>query len=164
MSTPTLRRRVTATALASAAVLALGACGTSFSAQTNQQYQAAEGANVRGDVDAMNTVLVADESGTAVVSAGLVNKTDAEQTLTGVTINAGGQQLKVEPPASEIVIAPGRIVTLGSTADNAFKVLSNAKAGAYVTFTFTFSDAKDTVVEAPTVARSATYESVVPAN
>jgi len=160
-----IRRRTTAAAVAAAATLALSACGTNFSAQTNQQYQAAEGANQRGEVDSMNTVLVADEDGKAVVSAGLVNKTDEEQKLTGVSITTkDGRQLTVESPGGDVTIAAGKITTLGSDAANAFTVPADAKAGDYVTITFSFSGAQDTEVDAPTVARSATYDSVVPAS
>ena len=162
MSTPILRRRVTASALACAAVFALGACGTSFSAQTNQQYQAAEGANARGDVDAMNTVVVADEAGTGVVSVGLVNKTDAKQTLTGITITtADGSKIAVSAPAADVEIGPGDIVTLGSSDELAFRIAEGAEAGDYVTISFAFSDARATEVKAPTVMRNHTYESVV---
>jgi len=159
----TLIRRATASAIAATAVIALSACGTSFSAQTNQQYQAAEGTNQRGEVDSMNTVLVADDAGTAVVSAGLVNQTDTAQTLTDVTITtADGTTLDVTPPAGDVTIQPGKIVTLGSDSANLFGVAADAVAGRYVTITFEFSDAEDTRVDAPTVARNHTYESVVP--
>lgn len=159
-----IRRRTTVSAVAAAAVLGLSACGTSFNAQTNQQYQAAEGANQRGEVDAMNTVLVADEDGTGVLAAGLVNKTDSAQKLTRVTITTSdGKQLTVDAPAEAVTIAPGKIVSLGQTEADAFSVPDGAAAGRYVTVTFSFSHARDTEVDAPSAARSDTYENIVKA-
>lgn len=159
-----IRRRTTVSAVVAAAVLGLSACGTNFSAQTNQQYQAAEGANQRGEVDAMNTVLVADEDGTGVLAAGLVNKTDSAQKLTGVTITTSdGKQLTVDAPAEAVTVPAGKIVSLGQADTDAFSVPEGAAAGRYVTVTFSFSNAQDTVVEAPSAARSDTYENIVKA-
>ncbi len=161
-----LRRRVTASVLAATAALTMGACGTNFSAQTNQQYQAAEGANSRGEVDVMNTVLVADEDGAGVVSAGVVNQTDDPQTITAVTITTGdGQSLTVEAPKTPVEVPAGDIVTLGQTGGDALYVVpEGAEAGDYVTISLTFSDAPATEVDAPTVARSETYAEVAPAS
>src|SRR4051794_15688522 len=70
---PVRRRRLAAASLAVTTMLSLGACGTGFSAQTNQVYQPAVGADARGDVDALNTLLVANPNGSATVSVGLQN-------------------------------------------------------------------------------------------
>ena len=78
-----VRRRLAAT-FATTTLLALSACG--FDAQTNQQYQAAVGANLYGDVDVLNSVLVANDDGSATVSAGFVNNTDDEQGLSSVSV------------------------------------------------------------------------------
>lgn len=155
-----LRRPAAAGAFALTAVFALGACGTSFNAQTNQQYQAAEGANQRGDVNSMNTVIVVGEDGTGVVSAGLVNKTDDEQTLSEITVaDADGQELEVSAPSEDVTIRSGAIVTLGSSEENVFSV-EGAEAGDYVTVTLSFEDAAETEVNTPVVERSETYEEV----
>src|SRR4051794_11198165 len=63
------RRRIAAAAIATTALLTLGACGTSFNAQTSKVYQASVGADHRGDLDVMNTLLVANEDGSATLSA-----------------------------------------------------------------------------------------------
>ena len=59
------RRRLAAASLAVAATVALSACGTGFSAQTNKVYQPAVGANERGDVESHNTLLVSNGDGSA---------------------------------------------------------------------------------------------------
>lgn len=157
-------RRLLTGALVLTSTLAIGACGTSFDAATNQQYQAAEGANARSEVNSMNTVVVADESGSGVLSAGLVNETETEQTLTGITVTtSAGEELEIEPPAEDVVIPALGLVTLGSSEETAFTVPLGAEAGTYVTVVLTFSDAVDTEVQTPVVDRSETYESVVEA-
>ena len=65
------RRRIAATALAMTAALTLGGCGTSFNAQTTHIYQPAVGANHHGEMDVLNTLLVANDDGSATLSAGI---------------------------------------------------------------------------------------------
>ena len=68
------RRRIAATALATTALLSLGACGTSFNAQTSKVYQAAVGADHRGELDVMNTQLVANDDGSATIQRTIIFK------------------------------------------------------------------------------------------
>ncbi|WP_332641645.1 hypothetical protein [Aeromicrobium sp.] len=155
-----VRRRLAAT-FAATTLLALSACG--FEAQTNQQYQAAVGANVFGDVDVLNALLVANEDGSATVSAGFVNKTGEEQRLASVTITTlAGEELVVRSPKLPALPIPVDILTtLGSAGDTAsFTVTQGAEAGYYVRATFTFSDSAPVTIEIPVVARTADYDKV----
>ncbi len=155
-----VRRRLAAT-FAATALLALSACG--FEAQTNQQYQAAVGANSHGDVDALNAMLVSNKDGSATVSAAFVNKTDTEQRLASVTVTTlSGEELVVRSPKLPALPIPSDILTtLGSAGDTAsYTVTQGAKAGFYVKVTFNFSDAPSVTMEVPVVARTAEYYKV----
>ncbi len=155
-----VRRRLAAT-FAATTLLALSACG--FEAQTNQQYQAAVGANAHGDIDVLNALLVANEDGSATVSAGFVNKTEDEQNLESVTITTlAGEELDVRSPELPTLPVPVDVVTtLGSAGDTAsYTVTQGAEAGYYVKITFSFSDAAPVTIEVPVVARTADYDKV----
>ena len=155
-----VRRRLAAT-FAATALLALSACG--FDAQTNQQYQAAVGANAHGDIDVLNAMLVANEDGSATVSAALVNKTEDAQTLTSVTVTTlTGEALVVRSPKLPPLPLPADVLTnLGFAGDTvSYIVTQGAEAGFYVKITFSFSDAAAVTVEAPVVARTGQYDKV----
>jgi copper(I)-binding protein len=156
------RRRLAATALAATALLALGACGTGFNAQTNQVYQAGTGANHRGEMDVLNTLLVANDDGSATLSAGIVNNTKDEQRLVSVTATTlDDKPLTVASTKMILSLPADNLTTIGGIADaGGFAVLKDATAGAYVKVTLTFSDAAPVTIEAPVVARTAEYEKV----
>lgn len=149
--------------MAATALLTLGACTRGFDAQTNQQYQAAVGANSHGDVDVLNALLVANEDGSSTVSAAFVNKTDTEQRLASVTVTTlTGEELVVRSPKLPPLPIPTDVITaLGSAGDTAsYTVTQGAEAGLYVKVTFTFSDASPVTMEVPVVARTAEYDKV----
>jgi len=156
------RRRLAATALATTALLALGACGTGFSAQTNQVYQAGTGANHRGEMDVLNTLLVSNDDGSATLSAGIVNNSKDVQELTGVTATTlDDKPLEVSSTDKYVSLPVDSLTTIGGVADaGGFAILKGATAGAYVKVTLTFGDAAPVTIEAPVVARTAEYESV----
>ncbi len=134
------RRRLAATALATTALLALGACGTGFSAQTNQVYQAGTGANHRGEMDVLNTLLVANDDGSATLSAGIVNNTKDEQRLASVTVTTlDDKPLTVASTKMILSLPADKLTTIGGIADaGGFAVLKDAAAGDYVKVTLTF--------------------------
>lgn len=150
------RRRLTAASLAVVAGLSLSACGTSFSAQTNQVYQPGVGANERGDVEAHNTLLVGNQDGSATLSAAVVNELDQVQTLDSVEVTAAdGETLTVRSPKAALELPSGALTTLGgTTANGVFVVTEGAEPGSYVEITFTFSDSGPLVVKAPVVSRA----------
>lgn len=159
------RRRLTAVSLTVVAGLALSACGTSFGAQTNQVYQPAVGANERGEVESHNTLLVANNGGSATLSAGVVSNLDTDQTLTKVAVvDASGDSLAVQAPKTPLTLPSRSLTTLGGVTPNSvFVITSGADPGAYVTITYTFSDSGQLEIKAPVVARAghaAEYEAV----
>ena len=156
------RRRLAATALATTALLALGACGTGFSAQTNQVYQAGVGANHRGDLDVLNTLFVANEDGSATLSASIVNNTDAEDELESVDVTTlDGKPLEVRSTEKRLPLKPGILSLVGGASDaGGFWITKGATAGNYVKVTLTFTDAAPITIEAPVVTRTAEYEKV----
>ena len=166
---PRHRRTLAATAVV-AAVLSAGACGTSFDAQTNQQYQAAVGADDRAaDVQVLHALLVVSTNGGATLSATLVNKTDSDQRLTSATLVDGdGNELElVSTDAEDLEIAPGQARTLGQTEDAAqqspSKIYTTSgieEVGLYFTLTLSFDGADDVEIAIPSVTRTSVYADV----
>ncbi len=158
-----LRRPIAAVA-AAAATVALSGCSlssTSFGAQTNQQYQAAVGANVTGEVDVLNTLLVANADGTATLSAGLVNHEDADDTVAGVSAQTlSGQNLPVTAAEEDVVLPFDQLVPLGSAGEPGVYTVSGAPIGQYVRVVVSFENAPDSTIEAPVVERSEMYSGV----
>lgn len=156
------RRRLTAASLAVTAALTLGACGTGFSAQTNQVYQPAVGANERGDVSSYNTLLVSNADGSATLSSAFVNNLDKDQTLTGMAVaTADGDELTVQNPRTALALPSHALIKAGGDDATAFVVTEGAEPGDYVDITFTFSNSGEVTVNAPVVARSSEYDSIV---
>lgn len=144
--------RCLALACAAAALLGVAGCGSNFNAQTQQQYQPAEGINNRaGDVYAINTLVVTDGKGNGTVVSALINQAQTEDTLRSVTATDGSAQLKVAPlPESGIVLRPSRLVQLGT--EGSVRIRSdNLRAGFFVTLTFTFANAAPLELDVPVV-------------
>lgn len=166
---PRHRRTLVATAVV-AAVLSTGACGTSFNAQTNQQYQAAVGADDReADIQVLNALLVVSTNGAATLSATLVNKTDSDQRLTSATLVDGeGNELElVSTDSEDLEIVPGQARTLGQTEEAARQSPSKVYTtsgidliGLYYTLTLTFNGADDVEIRIPSVTRTSVYADV----
>jgi len=159
------RRRLAATALATTALLTLGACGTSFNAQTSKVYQAAVGADHRGELDVMNTQLVANDDGSATLSASIVNNTKTEQSLDSVSATTlGDDELPVTGAEETVKLLPGVGTIVGAVASpSGFWITKGAEPGRYVRLTLTFDNAAPVTIEAPVVARTAEYDSVATA-
>lgn len=153
-------RRATAVVAALTATLGLSACGTSFDAQTNQQYQAAIGADLRtGPVLALNTLFVDNGDGTATLSTTFVNKSDEEQTLQGVLVAVGDEAPVMVEPASDVVVPVGVSRRVGEDGEIVVE-LDALSAGVYADAAFTFEPAGDIEIETPVVARSDIYDDV----
>lgn len=147
------------TSVAAIAALGLGGCsGTGMEAQTNAQYQAGIGTNVRtGAIHLYNALAVDNGNGTATFSAAVLNTTEKPATLTGATAkSAGGTVTATIAPA---IVGKGRLFDLGKPGA---VVLASPKlsAGNYVTVKLTFSDGHSVAVDAPVVTRTAIYEGV----
>lgn len=158
----TLRRPLATAAAVAVAALTLGACSdTNFGAQTNQPYQPGIGANYRGDVDVLNTLLVANPDGTATVSAGVVNQADSEDAITEVVATTlSGAPLTVEGPSTDVDLTSKAGLPLGREGGDAVYVVSDAPIGQYVRLTISFDSAADATIEAPVVTRGEIYENV----
>lgn len=158
-----VRRRLSAVTMAAAVALALGACGRGFDAQTGQPYQPAVGANYRGSMSVLNALLVANDDGSATVSASLVNKTGTDTSLSAVTVKGSdGAPLPVRSTKILLPVPRGQLTRLGVASDaGGWVVTTGASAGRYVTMTMSFTSARSITINAPVVARSDTYDSVV---
>lgn len=154
-----VRRRLAAT-IAASTLLALSACG--FEAQTNQQYQAAVGANTHGDVDVLNAVVVANDDGSGTISTGFVNNTDAEQSLSSVSATTmSGEELPVRGLRLLLPLPKDQLASLGLSSDSGgFRITEGVEAGYYVKLTFSFTDSAPVTIEAPVVTRTAEYDKV----
>ena len=159
------RRRIAATALATTALLALGACGTGFSAQTNQVYQAGVGANHRGDIDVLNTLFVTNDDGSATLSASIVNNTDSADELSSVEVTTlDGKTLEVDSTEKKLPLKRGIASVVGGAADaGGFWISKGATAGDYVKVTLSFNKTAPITIEAPVVTRTAQYADVASA-
>ncbi|SKB08030.1 hypothetical protein [Aeromicrobium choanae] len=146
------RRTLAAITLAVAAPFALSACGTSFGAQTNQQYQAAVGSNLRtGPIGVYNGLFVDNADGTATFSGGLLSTED--QTIESVTVDGAAKKL-----ARPITLKPNTLLTLGAAGEIVVK--SDIAAGDYVTISFAATPGGDVSIEVPVVARTEMYADV----
>jgi copper(I)-binding protein len=146
--------------LAAAAAIALGGCaGTGTDAQTNAQYQAGIGANVRtGTIQLYNALAVDNGDGTATFSAAILNRDDAAAKLTGASAKASDGS-KVDATTAPAIIDAGQLFNLGKTGA---VILTNEElaAGDYVTVKLAFNGGRTVSVEAPVVARTAIYDGV----
>ncbi len=157
--TPRRVRRLAAPAVLVVATVALSGCGAGNEVQTNQQYQAAIGANLRtGEVQLFNALAVDNGDGTATVSTVIVNTTDQNQKLGSATATTlDGTTVPVES-ATATVPANGTFNT-GTDATVVLKS-KDVKAGGYIELTLSFDGAGDVRIEAPVVARTDMYSGV----
>lgn len=155
-------RRPIAVAAAAAATLVLSGCSdTNFSAQTNQQYQAAIGANVTGEVDVLNTLLVANPDGTSTISAGLVNHEEDEDAVTGISAQTlSGENLPVTVVEDGVILPFDLLAPLGREGEPGIYTVSGAPIGQYVRLVVSFENAPDATIEAPVVARAEIYDEI----
>jgi hypothetical protein len=149
--------------LTSAAVLATlglsGCAGTGVDAQTNEQYQAGVGANVRtGAIQLFNALAVDNGNGTATLSAAILNTTNEAARLTAATAkDANGSA--VATTLAPAIVGAGQMFDTGKPG----AVLLTSKkvtAGDYVTVKLTFSGGHSVTVDAPVVPRTAIYDKV----
>lgn len=147
------RRTIATIALAVAAPFALSACGTSFGAQTNQQYQAAVGSNLRtGPIGVYNGLFVDNADGTATFSGGLLSTQD--QTIESVSVDGAAKKL-----AGPITLKADTLLTLGSAGEIVVRS-PDIEAGDYVTISFAATPGGDVSIEVPVVARTEMYADV----
>lgn len=151
-------RRLTATlVLAVTAPFALSACGTGFSAQTNQQYQASVGANLRsGPIGIYNGLFVHNSGMEATFSGALLS--DADVTITKVSVTSDGGTGTFDLP-KPIELKADVLKTLGP-AGEVVVGMESLKPGNYVTVGFITDDGAEVSLEVPVVTRTAVYRDV----
>jgi hypothetical protein len=141
--------------------LALTGCsGTGVNAQTNQQYQAGVGANLRtGEVQLYNTLAVDNGDGTATLSAVIVNTSGRTQKLDSATATTTSGGDPIDLNTAPAIIGPRDSFNTGPAATVVFTG-GTVKPGDYLTLTLTFDKAGDVSIEAPVVPRTETYADV----
>ena len=159
MSSVRPRRSALAAFVLAAGLIATG-CGTGAGAQTAQVYDAAAGSNSRGgDVEVHNALFVDNEDDTATLSAALLNKGDANDTLTGVTVaNSDGEPVETTL-AEPIELEPDALYAAGKTAEVLLSG-TNFEAGNFLTVTFTFTGAAEIAIDVPVVVRNEMYDNI----
>ncbi|HPU14165.1 MAG TPA: hypothetical protein PLQ19_10260 [Aeromicrobium sp.] len=156
------RRTIAAIALTVAAPFALSACGTSFNAQTNQQYQAGVGSNLRtGPIHVYNGLFVANDEGdgkmpSATFSGALLSA--EPQKIIQLSVTSGATTASF-PPYAPIELEANKLKTLG--ADGEFFIqMETVEPGAVVTVTFESASGDVASLEVPVVERTKMYADV----
>ncbi len=153
--------RSAAAILIAVTALALAGCGgTGDNAQTNQQYQAGVGANLRtGEVQLYNTLAVDNGDGTATLSTVVVNTTGETQKLDSASATTTSDGTPVEVNMAPAIIGPRDSFNTGPAATVVFTG-GTVAPGDYITLTLTFDRAGDVTIEAPVVNRTEMYADV----
>lgn len=147
-----LPRRVAPAAVVAALLVAPTACG--FNAQTDQQYQPAEGIIDRsGAVDILDALVVADEDGNGALVATLANDTkqdDALQSVTGSGIEGSSGTIPVPAEGVADLTKQGPVAVKGP----------DVKPGKFVELTLEFRSGQSTTLKVPVVAATGVYADV----
>jgi hypothetical protein len=146
-------KNMRALVLASSLIL-LTACGAGQNAQTAQPYTPVDGVQgATSSIQVRNVVVVTNAAGDGILSATLVDQTDATalasgspDRLTGVLV--GGKAATLTPAAPTLPV--NSPITFSGPASNATAVVKalGAKAGTNISVTFTFEVAGDLTVTA----------------
>lgn len=163
------RRRLAAIALVAASPLVLSACGTSFSAQTNQQYQQSIGANLR-DIDApvqiYNGLFVDNGDGTATFSGALLARSE-DRVIESVEVTASGTDVNATPSGTPTVVdlPNGLELTaemLAPLGEGGEIIVDNEDVGEgrYALLTLNLASGEQVSLNLPVVARTEQYSSV----
>lgn len=163
------RRRLAAIALVAASPLVLSACGTSFSAQTNQQYQQSIGANLR-DIDApvqiYNGLFVDNGDGTATFSGALLARSE-DRVIESVEVTASGTDVNATPSGTPTVVdlPNGLELTaemLAPLGEGGEIIVDNEDVveGRYALLTLNLASGEQVSLNLPVVARTEQYSSV----
>lgn len=152
-------RRIAALAVSATALLALTGCGTNFSAQTNQSYDAGVGSNHRdGTVNVLNALFVDNTDGTATFSAALLNKDTSAHRLTAVTATTDGGTPITVKLAGKPELESQMLYSPGETGD--ILLTGEFPAGGFVKVTLDFEDVAPVTINAPVVTRTEVYVGV----
>lgn len=137
-------------------------CAANFGAQTNVDYQPAEGVSDRtGDVYAINTLVVADDGGNGTVVVSLINtEPEADRLVTVTAEDSEGSGVKVSPLPRQGIELESQMA-VDTAADGVLRLTGDSvAAGRLVALTFGFETAAPLRVEVPVVAAGETYAEV----
>jgi hypothetical protein len=144
---------------------AVSACSTGFGAQTTTVYTAPAGADVRtGDIKGLNMLVVADD-GSGTLVAALVNPTEDDDELVGVTatdldsdaaVTVTGLDAPVELPAGELVQLAAEDAEAGPIGLSG----DGVQPGQVLQLSLQFSRAGAISAEIPVVTREDAYADV----
>lgn len=152
-------RRCAALAASATALLALAGCGTNFSAQTNQPYDAAVGSNERGGkVQVLNALFVDNTDDTATFSATLINKDTNAHRLTAVTATTEDGTTVAAELDEPVELKSQTPYTPGKSGD--IRLTGTFPKGGFVKLTLEFDGAAPVTINAPVVTRTAMYDDV----
>lgn len=157
MPVPSRRMKKLAAVLLLPALLATG-CSYSFGAQTNQEYQAAEGANGNsGSIAVRNVMIVADDEGKGQLHGILLNTGSTDDRLASIEPATGVDGVKITgaeptplPPGEAVTIGPAESSESGEAGSKAVSV-TGAKPGQMIKLTISFGDAGPITVYVPVV-------------
>jgi copper(I)-binding protein len=137
-------------ALTAGALVLLTSCG--FDLATDRPYTPGEGTNDHsGDVAVLSALVVAAQPNEGTVVVTLVNETDDEQSLTGVS------SPELEVTDVDAITVPARShVNLAQ--DGGVLVTGDFDAGDFVPVTFTFESGQTTSLDVPVVTACGPYE------
>lgn len=158
-------RRVATVVVIPAAALALSGCGSNFSAQTNQIYQAAEGTNDRSAlVYSLNTLVVGDDEGNGTVTARLVNTGPDEDELQSFTAQQDdGSEIKVvaltEPIALGTPPSPDQSILLGPEGELRLQG-GGFVPGDFITLNLVFAQSEPLSIDVPVVEPTPEYAEI----
>jgi len=151
--------------VAIAALLAIGAVSscsfgtTNFDAQTNQNYNPAEGALDRdGAVDVLNALVVSASDGSGRLIVGLSNNDNAQD---DALIGVSGPDVEVAGPTETPIPAGGFVQLADADASEAMLVTGDeVDAGGHVELTFEFKNAEPVTVDVTVVPKEDDYANV----
>ncbi len=148
----TVRRPVVIAVSLAAVGWAVSGCGAGFNAQTNQQYQGAEGINNRdGSVYVLNALVVTDGQGNGTLVGTLIDQSSTADALVSVTAtDSHGTAVKTTKLSNPIALDSQQAVKLQT--DAAVRLSGKALvAGDILTATFTFQNASPVEIGIPVV-------------
>ena len=145
---------LTAAALVLAAP-ALTSCG--FDVATDRYYTPANGANNRdGDVDVLGAVVVSGQPGSGTFIASLSNNSTTEPaSLTELASGDGGDVTAAD--FEPVEVEPGALVNLADPPAD-LKLTGDFEAGDFVSVALVFDNGERTVVDAPVVDNTGSFE------
>lgn len=155
------RRRLATIALVATAPFVLSACGTSFGAQTNQQYQPGIGANLRdkdAPVEIYGALFVENGDGTATFSGTFLTHDD-DRALESVQVTSS-EGTSAEAVLAEPLELPAEVLVPVGEDGKIIVENEDLRAGYYASVTFTLASGDQVSLNVPIEERGPVYSDV----